>query len=138
MNELQMWCGTQTWTASVHEMLTKLWNKTESDVVALFTRITGCRSHQQRSGPSQIPAVPTDVCQPSAYEPAIKIGDGRGLGLAAELSPLGAEHRVLVFEDESGFYMLAGDWSGRHAPEGQTPVIRVETNFVITCRSWAG
>ena len=34
MNELQMWCGTQTWTASVHEMLTKLWNKTESYVVA--------------------------------------------------------------------------------------------------------
>ncbi len=34
MNELQQWCGTQTWTASVHEMLTKLWNKTESYVVA--------------------------------------------------------------------------------------------------------
>ena len=34
MNERQQWCGTQTWTASVHEMLTKLWNQTESDVVA--------------------------------------------------------------------------------------------------------
>ena len=34
MNEFQQWCGTQTWTASVHEMLTKLWNKTESYVVA--------------------------------------------------------------------------------------------------------
>jgi len=34
MNEFQQWCGTQTWTASVREMLTKLWNKTESYVVA--------------------------------------------------------------------------------------------------------
>jgi hypothetical protein len=34
MNELQQWCGTQTWTASVREMLTKRWNKTESYVVA--------------------------------------------------------------------------------------------------------
>jgi hypothetical protein len=34
MNEFQQWCGTQTWTASVREMVTKLWNKTESYVVA--------------------------------------------------------------------------------------------------------
>lgn len=34
MNEFQQWCGTQIWTASVREMLTKLWNKTESYVVA--------------------------------------------------------------------------------------------------------
>ena len=34
MNELQQWCGARTWTASVREMLTKLWNKTESYVVA--------------------------------------------------------------------------------------------------------
>ena len=34
MNEFQQWCATQTWTASVHEMLTKLWNKTEFYVVA--------------------------------------------------------------------------------------------------------
>lgn len=34
MNELQQWCGTQTWTASVREMLEKLWNKTGSYVVA--------------------------------------------------------------------------------------------------------
>jgi hypothetical protein len=34
MNELQQWCATQTWTASVREMLTKLWNKTESYAVA--------------------------------------------------------------------------------------------------------
>ena len=34
MNEFQQWCATQTWTASVREMLTKLWNKTESYVVA--------------------------------------------------------------------------------------------------------
>ncbi len=34
MEEFQQWCGTQTWTASVHEMLTKLWNKTESYLVA--------------------------------------------------------------------------------------------------------
>ena len=34
MNEFQQWCATQTWTASVHEMLTKLWNKTEFNVVA--------------------------------------------------------------------------------------------------------
>jgi hypothetical protein len=34
MNELQQWCATQTWNTSVREMLTKLWNKTESYVVA--------------------------------------------------------------------------------------------------------
>src|SRR5208283_614651 len=34
MNEFPQWCATQTWTASVHEMLTKLWNKTEFHVVA--------------------------------------------------------------------------------------------------------
>ena len=34
MSEFQQWCGTQTWTASVREMLEKLWNKTESYVVA--------------------------------------------------------------------------------------------------------
>ena len=34
MNEFQQWCATQTWTASVHEMLMKLWNKTEFYVVA--------------------------------------------------------------------------------------------------------
>ena len=34
MNEFQQWCATQTWTAAVHEMLTKLWNKTEFYVVA--------------------------------------------------------------------------------------------------------
>ena len=34
MNEFQQWCATQTWTTSVREMLTKLWNKTESYMVA--------------------------------------------------------------------------------------------------------
>jgi hypothetical protein len=34
MSELQQWCGAQTWTAPVHEMLSKLWNKTESYAVA--------------------------------------------------------------------------------------------------------
>ena len=34
MSEFQQWCSTQVWTASVQEMLTKLWNKTESYVVA--------------------------------------------------------------------------------------------------------
>jgi hypothetical protein len=34
MGELQQWCGTQSWTAPVREMLEKLWNKTESYVVA--------------------------------------------------------------------------------------------------------
>ena len=34
MNEFQQWCATQIWTASVREMLTKLWNKTESYAVA--------------------------------------------------------------------------------------------------------
>jgi hypothetical protein len=34
MDELRVWADSQTWTASVHEMLTKLWNKTESYVVA--------------------------------------------------------------------------------------------------------
>ena len=34
MNEFPQWCATQTWTTSVREMLTKLWNQTESYVVA--------------------------------------------------------------------------------------------------------
>jgi hypothetical protein len=34
MTELKQWCVTQRWTASVQEMLEKLWNKTESYVVA--------------------------------------------------------------------------------------------------------
>jgi hypothetical protein len=34
MGELQQWCGTQTWTAPVCEMLEKLWGKTEAYVVA--------------------------------------------------------------------------------------------------------
>ncbi len=34
MDGFQQWCATQTWTASVREMLTKLWNRTESYVVA--------------------------------------------------------------------------------------------------------
>jgi hypothetical protein len=34
MDEFQQWCGTQTWTVSVREMLEKLWNKTESYAVA--------------------------------------------------------------------------------------------------------
>jgi hypothetical protein len=34
MGELQRWCGTRTWTASVREMLTKLGNKTEAYAVA--------------------------------------------------------------------------------------------------------
>jgi hypothetical protein len=34
MSEFQEWCGTQTLTAPVREMLTKLWNKTESYAVA--------------------------------------------------------------------------------------------------------
>ena len=34
MNEFQQWCGTQTWTAAVCEMLAKLWGKTEAYVVA--------------------------------------------------------------------------------------------------------
>jgi hypothetical protein len=34
MSAFQQWCDTQSWTASVREMLTKLWTKTESYVVA--------------------------------------------------------------------------------------------------------
>jgi hypothetical protein len=34
MGELQRWCDTQTWTASVREMITKLGDKTESYAVA--------------------------------------------------------------------------------------------------------
>ncbi len=30
MDELRRWCGTRTWTASVREMLEKLWDKTEA------------------------------------------------------------------------------------------------------------
>jgi hypothetical protein len=34
MNELQQWCATQTWTASVREMLEKPWARTESYAAA--------------------------------------------------------------------------------------------------------
>jgi hypothetical protein len=34
MNAFQQWCATRTWTASVSEMLTKLWDRTESYAVA--------------------------------------------------------------------------------------------------------
>jgi hypothetical protein len=34
MDEFQQWCATQTWTASVREMLEKLWAKTESYTAA--------------------------------------------------------------------------------------------------------
>ena len=34
MDEFRQWCGTQTWPATVCEMLEKLWTKTESYVVA--------------------------------------------------------------------------------------------------------
>jgi hypothetical protein len=34
MGELQQWCGTQTWTAPVRQMLEKLWAKTESYAAA--------------------------------------------------------------------------------------------------------
>lgn len=34
MAEFQQWCSTQTWTTAVREMLTKLWNKTDSYAVA--------------------------------------------------------------------------------------------------------
>ena len=34
MNALLQWCAASTWTATVGEMLTKLWNKTESYAVA--------------------------------------------------------------------------------------------------------
>ena len=34
MSDFQTWCGTQTWTAPVREMVAKLWNKAESYAVA--------------------------------------------------------------------------------------------------------
>jgi hypothetical protein len=34
MGEFQQWCATRSWTAPVHEMLRKLWDKTESYVEA--------------------------------------------------------------------------------------------------------
>lgn len=34
MDEFRVWCDSQTWTASVGEMLEKLWNKTDSYAVA--------------------------------------------------------------------------------------------------------
>jgi transposase len=46
------------------------------------------------------------------------------------------ERRVLVFEDESGFYLLPG-LVRTYAPEGETPIIR-EKQRGTTCRSWAG
>ena len=50
---------------------------------------SGMPSHQQRSGPSHEPAVPTDVCQPRPTRPSRLIRvTATGLGLAAELSPL--------------------------------------------------
>ena len=48
MNELQQWCGTQTWTASVHEIKSS---------GGLFP--SGMPSHEQRGGPSHEPAVPS-------------------------------------------------------------------------------
>src|SRR5262249_59346870 len=34
MDEFRRWCDARTWAAPVHERLEKLWNKTESYVVA--------------------------------------------------------------------------------------------------------
>src|SRR4051794_35598968 len=46
-------------------------------------------SHEQCGGPSDEPAVPTDVCQPRLARPSRHVGvAAAGLGLAAELSPL--------------------------------------------------
>lgn len=41
MSEFQQWCQSQTWTASVREMVTKLWNKTGEYAVAYAH--PGCR-----------------------------------------------------------------------------------------------
>ena len=46
-----------------------------------------------------------------------------GRGLAGVAKRARRERRVLVFEDESGFYLLPGVVK-TYAPEGQTPVLR--------------
>jgi transposase len=46
------------------------------------------------------------------------------------------ERRTLVFEDESGFYLLPG-LVRTYAPKGQTPS-SARSRRVTTCRSWAG
>ena len=87
MNEFQQWCATQTWTASVHEMLTKLWNKTEFYVVAYSHQ--GCHRTSNAVDRPMNPAVPTDVCKPGPARPSRLVRvTVTGLGLAVELSPL--------------------------------------------------
>ena len=85
MNEFQQWCATQTWTASVREMLTKLSNKTESYVVA-YDR-PGChRTSNAVDRPmNRLCRLLTNrACTAIKARPSY----GWGLGLAAELSPL--------------------------------------------------
>ena len=86
MNEFQQWCATQTWTASVHEMLTKLWNKTEFYVVAY--------SHQGCHRTSNAVDRPMNrLCRLMYANRGLHGHQGSseirtGLGLAVELSPL--------------------------------------------------
>jgi hypothetical protein len=87
MNEFQQWCATQTWTTSVREMLTKLWNKTESYVVAYDH--PGCHRTSNAVDRPMNPAVPADVCKPGLARPSKHVRvTAAGLGLTAELSPL--------------------------------------------------
>ena len=86
MNEFQQWCATQTWTASVREMLTKLWNKTESYVVA-YDR-PGC--HRTSNA---VDRPMNRLCRLMYASRGLHGHQSRpvtaaGLGLAAELSPL--------------------------------------------------
>lgn len=87
MNELQQWCSTQTWTASVQQMLTKLWNKTEAYVTAYAH--PGCHRTSGRGGPSHEPAAPADVRGPRFARPSSLLGTALArLGPADELPPL--------------------------------------------------
>ena len=86
MDEFQQWCTTQTWPASVHDMLAKLWSKTESYAAAYAP--SGMPSHEQRGGPADEPVVPADVRGSGPARPSglVRVA-AAGLGAAGELRP---------------------------------------------------
>ena len=77
---------TQTWTASVREMLRSCGTKDGILRGGLFP--SGMPSHEQRGGPSDEPAVPADVCRPGPARPSRLVRvTAAGLGVAVELPP---------------------------------------------------
>ena len=100
MNEFQQWCATQTWTTSVREMLTKLWNKTESYVLAYDH--PGCHRTSNAVDRPMKPAVPADVCKPGlARSSKLVRVTAAGLGLTAELSPLCPAEQLTPYPRQS-------------------------------------